>query len=97
MILRARDWSGLHSLQGKKCDIIKALDTCQSGWVNASAEGVAAEKTFCAELVGIVTNKGFVEMDSEFRALAKYVASNHASAPTSPLLAQIFAKRRRLA
>ena len=65
--------------------------------MNASAEGVDAEKKFCAELVGIVTNKGFAEMDSEFTALAEYVASDYGSVPTSPMLATIFAKRRRLA
>ena len=76
---------------------MKALDSCQSGWVNASAQGVDAEKKFCTELVRMITNKGFAGMDSEFRAVAEYVASDYGSVPTTPMLATIFAKRRRLA
>ena len=75
---------------------MKALDTSQSKWAEASAQGADAEKKFCAELVGMVTDKGFAEMDSEFRAVADYVASDYGSIPTSPMLATIFAKRRRL-
>ena len=84
-------------MQGKKCDIIKTLDSCKSGWVDASAKGVDSEKKFCVELVRMVTNKGFAEMESEFRAVAEYVASDYESVPTSPLLATILTKRRRFA